>query len=108
MRIRLIIGIPSGSDAFDGFMSWSSFSTPFVNLLIVNIDFLQKIIGASLWKHTMPISFFYTLMRLTLYKKLFKDKNNTEVRLFNLTDMYIDGVLSINNPKFAHFVPLIY
>ena len=27
MRIRF--GIPSGPDAFDGFMSWSSFSTPF-------------------------------------------------------------------------------
>ena len=27
LRIRL--GIPSGPDAFDGFMSWSSFSTPF-------------------------------------------------------------------------------
>ena len=27
LRIRL--GIPSGPDAFDGFMSWSNFSTPF-------------------------------------------------------------------------------
>ena len=27
LRIQLVI--PSGPDAFDGFMSWSSFSTPF-------------------------------------------------------------------------------
>jgi hypothetical protein len=27
--LRIRFGIPSGPDAFDGFMSWSSFSTPF-------------------------------------------------------------------------------
>jgi hypothetical protein len=51
--------------------------------------------------------FLYTY-EAEFIQKLIKDKNNTEVRSFNLTDRYIDGVLSINNPKFAHFVPLIY
>jgi hypothetical protein len=31
-----------------------------------------------------------------------------EARAFNFTYMYIDDVLSINNSRFAEFLPLIY
>jgi hypothetical protein len=31
-----------------------------------------------------------------------------EARAFNFTYMYIDDGLSINNPRFADFLPLIY
>jgi hypothetical protein len=36
------------------------------------------------------------------------DKKIHEVRAFNFTNRYIDDVLSINNPRFAEFLPLIY
>ena len=36
LRIRL--GIPSGPDAFDRFMSWSSLSTPFSLMVSFNMD----------------------------------------------------------------------
>jgi hypothetical protein len=37
-----------------------------------------------------------------------KDKKIHEVRAFNFTYRYIDDVLSINNPRFAEFLLLIY
>jgi hypothetical protein len=40
--------------------------------------------------------------------KLVKDKKIHEARAFNLTYRYIDDVLSINNSRFAEFLPLIY
>jgi hypothetical protein len=40
-------------------------------------------------------------------QKLIKDKQITESNAFNLTFMYIDDVLSINNPNFANWIPLI-
>ena len=41
-------------------------------------------------------------------QKLIKDKQITEVKAFDLTFMYIDDVLSINNPNFANCIPLMY
>ena len=41
-------------------------------------------------------------------QKLVKDKKIHEARAFNFTYRYIDDVLSINNSKFAEFLPLIY
>ena len=41
-------------------------------------------------------------------QKLVKDKNIHEARAFNFTYRYIDDVLSINNSRFAEFLPLIY
>jgi hypothetical protein len=38
----------------------------------------------------------------------FSDKKIHEARAFNLTYRYIDDVLSINNSRFAEFLPLIY
>jgi hypothetical protein len=37
-----------------------------------------------------------------------KDKKIREARAFNFTYRYIDDVLSINNSRFAEFLPLIY
>ena len=39
---------------------------------------------------------------------LVKDKKIHEARAFNFTYRYIDDVLSINNSRFAEFLPLIY
>jgi hypothetical protein len=36
--LRIQLGIPSGPDAFDGFMSWSSFSTPFSLMVSFGMD----------------------------------------------------------------------
>ena len=41
-------------------------------------------------------------------QKLVKDKKIHESRAFNFTYRYIDDVLSINNSRFAVFLPLIY
>jgi hypothetical protein len=41
-------------------------------------------------------------------QKLVKDKKIHEARAFNFTYRYIDDVLSINNSRFAEFIPLIY
>jgi hypothetical protein len=41
-------------------------------------------------------------------QKLVKDKKIHEARAFNFTFRYIDDVLSINNSRFAEFLPLIY
>jgi hypothetical protein len=41
-------------------------------------------------------------------RKLVKHKKIHEARAFNFTYRYIDDVLSINNSRFAEFLPLIY
>jgi hypothetical protein len=41
-------------------------------------------------------------------QNLVKDKKIYEARAFNFTYRYIDDVLSINNPRIAEFLPLIY
>ena len=43
-----------------------------------------------------------------LLQTLVKDKKIHEARAFNFTYRYIDDVLSINNSRFAEFLPLIY
>ena len=41
-------------------------------------------------------------------QNLVKDKKIHEARALNFTYRYIDHVLSINDPRFAEFLPLIY
>ena len=41
-------------------------------------------------------------------QNLVQDKKIHEARAFNFTYRYIDDVLSMNNPRFAEFLPLIY
>ena len=43
-----------------------------------------------------------------LLQNMVKDKKIHEARAFNFTYMYIDDVLSINNSRFAEFLPLVY
>ena len=52
--------------------------------------------------------YFYTHTSLEFLQNLVKDKKIHEARAFNFTYRYIDDVLSINNPRFAEFLPLIY
>ena len=41
-------------------------------------------------------------------QKFVKDKKIREARTFNFADRYIDDILSINDSRFAEFLPLIY
>ena len=70
----------------------------------------QQIIGIPMGINCVPL-----LTDLSLYsheaefiQKLIKEQKTEEVNDFNLTFRYIDGVLSINNPHFANWIPLIY
>jgi hypothetical protein len=63
----------------------------------------------------LPVKNANELVDLFLYsyeseflQKLVKDKKIHETRAFNFTYRYIDDVLSINNSRFAEFLPLIY
>jgi hypothetical protein len=53
-----------------------------------------------------PLIYFYT--QSEFLQKLIKDKKIHETRAFTFTYRYIDDVLSINNSRFAEFLPLIY
>jgi hypothetical protein len=48
---------------------------------------------------------FSVILLLPLFVK---EKKINEARAFNFTYRYIDDVLSINNSRFAEFLPLIY
>ena len=63
-------------------------------------NFLRKFI------FTCRIFFFNVLSEFL--QNLVKYKKIHEARAFNFTYRYIDDVLSINNPRFAEFLPLIY
>jgi hypothetical protein len=45
---------------------------------------------------------------MTKYFFSAKDKKIHEARAINFTHRYIDDVLSINNSRFAEYLPLIY
>ena len=51
---------------------------------------------------------FLCLYESEFLQNIVKDKKIHEARAFNFTYRYIDDVLSINNPRFAEFLPLIY
>ena len=70
----------------------------------------QQVVGIPMGTNCVPL-----LADLFLYSyesefllKLVKDKKIHETRAFNFTYRYIDDVLSINNSRFAEFLPLIY
>ena len=70
----------------------------------------QQVVGIPMGTNCAPL-----LAELFLYsyeskflQKLVKDKKIHEARAFNFTYRYIDDVLSINNSRFAEFLPLIY
>jgi hypothetical protein len=49
-----------------------------------------------------------TVFSVLVIGKLIKDKKIHEARALNFTYRYIDDVISINNSRFAEFLPLIY
>jgi hypothetical protein len=70
----------------------------------------QQVVGIPMGTNCAPL-----LADLIVYsydseflQKLVKDKKIHEARAFNFTYRYIDDVLSINNSRFAEFLPLIY
>ena len=60
----------------------------------------QQVVGIPMGTNCAPL--------LADLLKLVKDKKIHEARAFNFTYRYIDDVLSINNSRFAEFLPLIY
>jgi hypothetical protein len=55
-----------------------------------------------------PVSQMKMTFSCEFLQKLVKDRKIHEARAFNFTYRYIDDVLSINNSRFADFLPLIY
>jgi hypothetical protein len=70
----------------------------------------QQVVGIPMGTSCAPL-----LADLSVYsyeseflQKHVKDKNIHEARAYNFTYRYIDDVLSINNSRFAEFLPSIY
>ena len=70
----------------------------------------QQIAGIPLGTNCTPLlaDLFLYSYESEFLQYLVKDKKIHEAISFNFTYRYIDAVLSINNPRFAEFLPLIY
>jgi hypothetical protein len=70
----------------------------------------QQVVGIPMGTNCAPLlaDLFLFSYELEFLQKLVKDKTIDEARAFNFTYRYIDDVLSINNSRFAEFLPLIY
>ena len=70
----------------------------------------QQVIGIPMGTNCAPLlaDLFLYSYESEFIQQLIKDKKVKEARSFNLTYRYIDDVLSINNPEFANWIPLIY
>ena len=70
----------------------------------------QQVVGIPMGKNCAPLltTLFLYSYESEFLQKLVKDKKIHEARAFNFTYRYIDDVLSINNSRFAEFLPLIY
>ena len=71
---------------------------------------LWQVIGIPMGTNRTPLlaDLFLYSYESDFLQKLVKDKKIHETRAFNFTYRYIDDVLSINNSRFAEFLPLIY
>ena len=83
-----------------------------MNLHTIRSDYFRQVftnwwVYWKLEKITVADLFLYSYESEFL-QKLVKDKKIHEARAFNFTYRYIDDVLSINNSRFAEFLPLIY
>jgi hypothetical protein len=70
----------------------------------------QQVVGIPMGTNCAPLLadlFLYSYESECL-QNLARDKKIHEARAFNFTYRYIDDVLSINNPRFAEFLALIY
>jgi hypothetical protein len=70
----------------------------------------QEIVGIQMGTNCAPLlaDLFLYSYESEFLQKLVKDKKIHEVRAFNFTYRYIDDVLSINNSRFAVFLPLMH
>ena len=70
----------------------------------------QQVVGIPMGTNCAPLlaDLFSYSYESEFLPKLVKDKKIHEARAFNFTYRYIDDVLSINNSRFAEFLPLIY
>ena len=69
---------------------------------------LSALIGTFSWLFFKGPSWSWYSYESEFLQKLVKDKTIHEARAFNFTYKYIGDVLSINNSRFAEFLPLIY
>jgi hypothetical protein len=70
----------------------------------------QQVVGIQMGTNCAPLlaDLFLYSYESEFLQKLVKDKKIHEARAFNFTYKYIGDVLSINNSRFAEFLPLIY
>ena len=70
----------------------------------------QQVVGIRMGMNCAPLlsDLFLCSYESEFLQKLVKDKKIHDARAFNFTYRYIDDVLSINNSRFAEFLPLIY
>ena len=70
----------------------------------------QQVVGIPMGTNCAPLlaDLFLYSYESEFLQKLVKDKKIHEARAFNFTYRYIDDDLSINNSRFAEFLPLIY
>ena len=70
----------------------------------------QQVVGIQMGTNCAPLlaDLFLYSYESEFLQKLVKDKTIHEARAFNFTYKYIGDVLSINNSRFAEFLPLIY
>ena len=70
----------------------------------------QQVVGIPMGTNCAPLlaDLFLYSYESEFLQKLVKDNKIHEARAFNFTYRYIDDVLSINNSRFAEFLPLIY
>jgi hypothetical protein len=70
----------------------------------------QQVVGIPMGTNCAPLlaDLFLYSYESEFLQKLVKIKKIHEARAFNFTYRYTDDVLSINNSRFAEFLPLIY
>ena len=71
---------------------------------------MQQVVGIPMGTSCAPLlaDLFLYSYESKCVQNLVKDQKIHEARAFNFTNRYIDDVLSINYPRFAEFLPLIY
>jgi hypothetical protein len=71
---------------------------------------MEDTVGIPMGTNCTPIlaDLFLYSYESEFLEELVKDEKIHEARAFNFTYRYIDDVLSINNSRFAEFLPLIY
>ena len=70
----------------------------------------QQVVGIPMGMNCAPLlaDLFLFLYESEFLQNLVKYKKIHEARAFNFTYRYIDDILSINNPRFAEFLSLLY